>query len=435
MSFNIPRTHRKRVVIVGGGFGGLKLARKLAGTEWQVVLVDRNNYHQFPPLIYQVASAGLEPGSIAFPFRQIFRRRNDFHFRMAEVRAVRPGENRIESSIGELEYDVLVLAAGTTTNFYGNERIGHEALPMKTVEEALQLRNNLLSNLEEALTSTSEEVRDELQNVVVAGGGATGVEIAGVLAEMKRFVLPHDYPDLPTGRMHIRLVEAGDRLLAGMSHHSSEAAARFLAQMGVEVMLGRKVVDYRGRRVVLEDGTELPARTFVWVSGVRAQQVAAPGVLPAGRGGRIEVDACNRVQGLRNVYAIGDQCVQRTDRRYPDGHPQLAQVAIQQGAHLAKNLRREAAGRPMRPFRYRNPGVMATVGRNRAVAEIGRLRFSGWVAWVLWLVVHLRSILGVKNKLIVFINWVWNYFTYDQSLRLILYAEKPSEDTERANRR
>lgn len=434
MGFNIPQTSRKRVVIVGGGFGGLKLARKLAGAAWQVVLVDRNNYHQFPPLIYQVASAGLEPGSIAFPFRQIFRKRDNFHFRMAEVRAVRPEENRIETSIGELEYDVLVLAAGTTTNFYGNERIEREALPMKTVKEALELRNALLTNLEEALTSTSEEECDELLNVVVAGGGATGVEIAGVLAEMKRFVLPRDYPGLPADRMRIRLVEAADRLLAGMSRHSSDAAARFLAHMGVEVMLGRKVVDYRGRRVVLEDGTELPARTFVWVSGVRAEQVGAPGMLPAGRGGRIEVDAYNRVQGLRNAYAIGDQCMQRTDKRYPDGHPQLAQVAIQQGAHLARNLQREAAGQPMQPFRYRNLGVMATVGRNRAVAEFGRVRFSGWFAWVLWLVVHLRSILGVKNKLIVFINWVWNYFTYDLSLRLILYAEKPHDDSERANR-
>ncbi len=392
-----------------------------------MVLVDRNNYDQFQPLIYQVASAGLEPSSISFPFRKIFQKQRDFYFRMAEVESVDPQHSSLRTSIGTLDYDELVLAAGTTTNFYGNDRIRHHDLPMKSVAEAMALSNTLLTNFERALTSSSERERDELLNVVVVGGGATGVEIAGVLSEMKRFVLPHDYPDLPAQRMRIHLVEAGDRLLAGMSERSSDAAARFLRRMGVEILLGRKVTDYCGRSVILEDGSEIPTLTFIWVSGVGAERIGSDGLLPTGRGGRIRVDAFNRVEGYENLFAIGDQCIMQGDPDYPDGHPQLAQPAIQQGAHLAENLCRRASGKPMKPFRYRNPGVMATVGRNRAVAEIGRLEISGWTAWVMWLVVHLRSILGVKNKIIVLVNWVWNYFTYDQSLRLILRAGKSSE--------
>mgnify|MGYP001624169446 FL=1 len=422
MSFNIPRTRKRRVVIIGGGFAGVKLARRLRRSDYQVVLVDRNNYHQFQPLIYQVASAGLEPSSISFPFRRIFRKQRDFHFRMAEAQAVDPQRNTLRTSIGSLEYDELVLAAGTTTNFYGNEHLRSHALPMKSVAEATALRNTLLTNFERALTSSSERERDELLNVVVAGGGATGVEIAGALAEMKRFVLPRDYPDLPAERMRIHLVEAGDRLLAGMSAPSSDAARRFLSRMGVEILLGKKVTDYRDRSVVFDDGSGLPSLTFIWVSGVEAERIGDEGLLPTGRGGRIRVDAFNRVEGYDNIYAIGDQCILRGDPDYPDGHPQLAQPAIQQGERLADNLCRKASGRPMVPFRYRNPGVMATVGRNRAVAEIGKLRIDGWAAWTMWLVVHLRSILGVKNRIIVFVNWVWNYFTYDQSLRLILRA-------------
>lgn len=424
MSFHIPDTPKKRVVIVGGGFGGLKLARSLHRADFQVVLVDRNNYHQFPPLIYQVASAGLEPASISFPFRKIFQKRRDFYFRMTEARSVDVQHNCLRTPIGSLKYDYLVLAAGTTTNFYGNEHIRRHALPMKTVAEAMTLRNTLLTNFERALTSSSKRERDELLNVVIVGGGATGVEIAGVLSEMKRFVLPQDYPDLKADRMHIHLIEAGDRLLAGMSAGSSEAAERFLRRMGVEILLGKKVTDYCARSVVLEDGRKIPTLTFIWVSGVAAERIEDEDLLPTGHGGRIRVDAFNRVVGCEHIFAIGDQCIMQEDPNYPDGHPQLAQAAIQQGKRLADNLCRMEAGKPMKPFRYRNPGVMATVGRNRAVAEIGRMKWSGWTAWFLWLVIHLRSILGVKNKIIVLINWVWNYFTYDQSLRLILLMEK-----------
>lgn len=423
MSFNIPDTPHKRIVIVGGGFGGLKLARELHRTDFQVVLVDKNNYHQFPPLIYQVASAGLEPSSISFPFRKIFQKRHGFYFRMAQVESINPTSGSIDTSIGRLKYDYLILAAGATTNFYGNGHVRRHALPMKNVEEAMKLRNTLLMNFERALTSSSERERDKLLNVVVVGGGATGVEIAGVLSEMKRFVLPRDYPDLPTERMRIHLVEGSERLLASMSEHSSQAAENFLRRMGVEIRLGSKVNDYRNQCVLLDDGSEIPTLTFIWVSGVEAVQIGEPAPASTGRGGRIKVDAYNRMEGRENIFVIGDQCIQQDDPGYPEGHPQLAQVAIQQGRRLAVNLKRMEAGKPPKPFRYRNLGVMATVGRNRAVAEIGRMKISGWTAWVLWLVVHLRSILGVRNKIIVLVNWVWNYFSYDQSLRLILWSQ------------
>ncbi len=431
MSLNIAKNGKKRVIIVGGGFGGLKLATRLEGCGFQVVLIDKNNYHQFPPLIYQVASAGMEPSSISFPFRKIFQHRKDFYFRMAEVRAVFPEKNLIQTSIGKAEYDYLVLAAGTTSNFFGNKHIEEEAMPMKNVSEAMGLRNALLANLERAITCSSDQERQELLNVVVVGGGATGVEVAGALSEMKKFVLPNDYPDMPSSLMHIYLIEASPRLLAGMSSEASEHAEQFLRKMGVNILLNKKVVDYRDHKVLLEDGSEIATRTFIWVSGVTAVTVGNLDKSLQGRGGRIKVDAFNRVEGMTNVFAIGDQCIQLTDKEYPNGHPQLAQVAIQQGKLLAKNLCRLEKNQEMQPFHYRNLGVMATVGRNRAVADFKKLKMQGWLAWVMWLVVHLRSILGVRNKVVVLLNWIWNYFTYDQSLRMIIYARKAKEVIDR----
>lgn len=436
MSVNIQRNGKKRVVIVGGGFGGLKLATSLRNSGLQVVLVDRNNYHQFPPLIYQVASAGIEPGQISFPFRKIFRGKDDFYFRMAEVRAVFPDKKIIQTSIGKMEYDYLVFAAGTTSNFFGNSNIADEAMPMKTVAEAMGLRNALLSNLERALTCATEEERQELLNVVIVGGGATGVEIAGALSQMKRYVLPYDYPDMDASRMHIYLLEAGDRLLAGMSQDSSRKAKDFLEGMGVEILLGKMVTDYRDHKVIMKDGMEIPTRTFIWVSGVRANSITGIDSAFLGRGQRIKVDEYNRVTGLDGVFAIGDQCIQTSDPEYPGGHPQLAQVAIQQARLLAGNLRKVVSGdeQGLTPFKYKNLGSMATVGRNKAVAEIGKFHSQGFMAWVLWLVVHLRSILGIRNKLMVFLNWLWNYVTYDDSIRMIVYATKPKEVRERMER-
>ena len=437
MSINIQRNQKKRVVIVGGGLGGLRLAEDLYGVGMQVVLIDKNNFHQFPPLIYQIASAGIDPSSISFPFRQIFRKRKDFYFRMAEARMVDTDKKILQTSIGKIDYDYLVLAAGATTNFFGNKNIEDWAIPMKTVPEAMGLRNALLSNLERALTCATEEERQELLNVVIVGGGATGVEIAGALSEMKRYVIPYDYPDMDSSLMHIYLIEAGDRLLAGMSQDSSKKAYDFLKSMGVDIQFGKMVTDYRDHKVIMKDGTEIPTRTFLWVSGIRAN--AMPGIDEShlGRGFRFKVDQYNRIPGLEGVFAIGDQCLQTTDEAYPNGHPQVAQVAIQQAKNLTKNLKKINEGQAessLTAFKYKNLGSMATIGRNKAVVEIGKLRSQGFFAWILWLVVHLRSILGVKNKMMVLLNWLWKYVSYNDSIRMITYATKPREVVERMER-
>lgn len=437
MSINIQRNQKKRVVIVGGGLGGLRLAEDLYGSGMQVVLIDKNNFHQFPPLIYQIASAGIDPSSISFPFRQIFRKRKDFYFRMAEARMVDTEKKILQTSIGKIDYDYLVLAAGATTNFFGNKNIEEWAIPMKTVPEAMGLRNALLSNLERALTCATEEERQELLNVVIVGGGATGVEIAGALAEMRRYVIPYDYPDMDSSLMHIYLIEAGDRLLAGLSQESSQKAYEFLKSMGVDIQFGKMVTDYRDHKVVMKDGTEIPTRTFLWVSGIRAN--AMPGIDEShlGRGFRFKVDEYNRIPGVEDVFVIGDQCLQTSDAAYPNGHPQVAQVAIQQAKNLAKNLKlinQGADSSVLTAFRYKNLGSMATIGRNKAVVEIGKFRSQGFFAWVLWLVVHLRSILGVKNKMMVLLNWLWKYVSYNDSIRMITYATKPREVEERMKR-
>lgn len=437
MSINIQRNQKKRVVIVGGGLGGLRLAEDLYGSGMQVVLIDKNNFHQFPPLIYQIASAGIDPSSISFPFRQIFRKRKDFYFRMAEARMVDTEKKILQTSIGKIDYDYLVLAAGATTNFFGNKNIEEWAIPMKTVPEAMGLRNALLSNLERALTCATEEERQELLNVVIVGGGATGVEIAGALAEMRRYVIPYDYPDMDSSLMHIYLIEAGDRLLAGLSQESSQKAYEFLKSMGVDIQFGKMVTDYRDHKVVMKDGTEIPTRTFLWVSGIRAN--AMPGIDEShlGRGFRFKVDEYNRIPGVEDVFAIGDQCLQTSDAAYPNGHPQVAQVAIQQAKNLAKNLKlinQGADSNALTAFQYKNLGSMATIGRNKAVVEIGKFRSQGFFAWVLWLVVHLRSILGVKNKMMVLLNGLWKYVSYNDSIRMITYATKPREVEERMKR-
>lgn len=432
---NIDRTSQKRVVIVGGGLGGLRLVEELKDSGMQVVLIDKNNYHQFPPLIYQVASAGLAPSNISFPFRQLFRKRKDFYFRMAEARAVFPDKKILQTSIGKIDYDYLVFAAGATTNFYGNKNVEEWSIPMRTLSEAMGLRNALLSNLERALTCATEEERQELLNVVIVGGGATGVEIAGAISEMKRYVIPYDYPDMDASHMHIYLLEAADKLLAAMSPESSEKALKFLTDMGVDVQFGKMVTDYKDFRVTCKDGTSIPTRTFLWVSGIRAQPITGIEGDKLGRGFRINVDEFNRVPGLDGVFAIGDQALMTADPNYPKGHPQLAQPAIQQAKNLAKNLRKLNAGDDnLEPFRYKDLGSMATIGRNKAVADIGKVHSQGFMAWLLWLVVHLRSILGVRNKLVVMLTWAWQYFSYAGSIRTIVYATKPKMIRERIKR-
>ncbi|MDR1022521.1 MAG: NAD(P)/FAD-dependent oxidoreductase [Prevotellaceae bacterium] len=427
MSFNIQKTEKKRVIIVGGGFAGLKLAKRLKNADFEVVLIDKNNYHQFLPLIYQVASAGIEPSSILFPFRKIFQKRAHLFFRLAEVRAIFPEMNMVQTSIGKASYDYIVFAAGTVTNYFGSKHIEDIAIPMKNVSEAMGLRNALLANYERAITCATEKERQELLNIVIVGGGATGVEIAGAISEMKKYILSKDYPEMDNSELNIYLIEASDRLLSGLSKKSSESARQFLQEMGVNVWLNERVTGYENYQVTLESGKAIPTRSFIWVSGVKAVAIGNMQASVIGRGNRIIVDEFNRVKGYSNIFSIGDQCIQTTDECYPSGHPQVAQVAIQQAKQLAENLVNLERSKPLKPFRYRDLGSMATIGRNRAVIEMGALRMKGRVAWFTWLVIHLRPIVGLRNKLIILLDWFWSYITYGNSLRFIVYARKTKE--------
>ncbi|MBF1424225.1 MAG: NAD(P)/FAD-dependent oxidoreductase [Prevotella histicola] len=423
MKANIERTDKKRVVIVGGGLGGLELAMKLTDADFQVVLVDKNNYHQFPPLIYQVASAGLEPSSISFPFRRLFQGNKDFFFRMATVEGVNTNEKKIITSVGSIHYDYLVLAAGAKTNFFGNKEIEATTLPMKSVSEAMRLRNTILRNLEKAETEEDPKKKQALMNIVVVGGGASGVEIAGAVAEMKKNVIQRDYPDLDASQMHIYLVNAVDRLLSAMDPASSARAERDLKALHVHIRQPQFATEYKDGVLKTSAGLEIPTETVIWVSGICANHIDGLPEDSIGHAGRILTDRFCQVKGLQDVYAIGDQNLVEGDEEYPLGHPQLAQVALQQAKTVAANLQRMQKGEELKPFKYHNLGVMATIGRNHAVAEIAGKKFGGFPAWALWLVVHLRSILGVKNKTFILLNWVWNYINYKQSLRLILKAK------------
>lgn len=422
MDIRIPKSNKKRIVIVGGGFGGLAIANKLDNSVFQIILVDRCNYHQFQPLLYQVASAGLESGSISFPFRKLFSKKKDLYFRLAEVKSIDMDNNKVETSIGYISYDYLVIAAGTTTNFFGNKNIMEQALPMKTVEEALELRNMLLLNLEKALDASDMATKEALMNVVIVGAGATGVEVAGALSEMKRYIIPKDYPDLKKSNLNIYLIEGTSKVLGMLSEKSSANALVSLEKMGVNIVLNKLVTDYTDGEVILNDGQKIPTKALIWVSGVTSEHFEGLPNELIGHGGRLLVNEYNQLQGHKNVFVIGDICLQ-TEDDYPKGHPQVAPVAIQQGTHLAKNLKNLETGKLMTPFHYNNQGSLATIGRNKAVADLKHLKLHGFFAWAVWMLVHLRSILGVRNKITVLFDWVWNYFTYDQSKRFILYIK------------
>ena len=423
MKANIERTDKKRIVIVGGGLGGLELAFKLVDDDYQVVLVDKNNYHQFPPLIYQVASGGLEPSSISFPFRRLFQGKKDFFFRMAKVESVNTDKKIINTTVCEIDYDYLVMAFGAKTNFFGNKDIEATTLPMKSVSEAMRLRNTILRNLELALTEEDPARKQALMNIVVVGGGASGVEIAGAVAEMKKNIIARDYPDLDSSQMHIYLVNAADRLLSAMDPVSSKRAERDLKELHVHIRQPQFATEYKDGILKTSAGLEIPTQTVIWVSGICANTVEGFPAESIGHAGRFLTDRFCRVKGVKDVYAIGDVSLVEGDEEYPLGHPQLAQVAMQQAKTVAKNFKAMSKGKELKPFKYKNLGVMATIGRNHAVAEISGKKFGGFPAWALWLIVHLRSILGVKNKTFILLNWVWNYINYKQSLRLILKAK------------
>lgn len=423
MKANIEHTDKKRIVIVGGGLGGLELAFNLVDDDYQVVLIDKNNYHQFPPLIYQVASGGLEPSSISFPFRRLFQGKKDFFFRMAKVESVNTDKKIINTTVGEIDYDYLVMAFGAKTNFFGNKDIEATTLPMKSVSEAMKLRNTILRNLELALTEEDPARKQALMNIVVVGGGASGVEIAGAVAEMKKNIIARDYPDLDSSQMHIYLVNAADRLLSAMDPVSSKRAERDLKELHVHIRQPQFATEYKDGILKTSAGLEIPTQTVIWVSGICANTVEGFPAESIGHAGRFLTDRFCRVKGVKDVYAIGDVSLVEGDEEYPLGHPQLAQVAMQQAKTVAKNFKAMSKGKELKPFKYKNLGVMATIGRNHAVAEISGKKFGGFPAWALWLIVHLRSILGVKNKTFILLNWVWNYINYKQSLRLILKAK------------
>ncbi len=423
MKANIPKTNQKRVVIIGGGFGGLKFARKLAKYDFQVVLLDKINYHQFQPLFYQVATAGLEPSAISFPFRKVFQKEENVVIRLTEVSSVNTKESFVVSDVGEIPYDYLVVSIGADTNFFGNEKIKSNSLPMKSISEALSIRNRILQNYEEALSVEDAEKQQALMNIVVVGGGPTGVEVAGTLAEMKKNILPKDFPELKFERMQIYLLEASPRLLSGLSQKSSDKSKEYLDKLGVNVRRDTRVKDYDGDKVSLEDGSLIHARTLIWAAGVIGNKLEGIPEDVLIRGNRIKVDRFNRMEGSANVFAIGDVCFM-TEEKFPNGHPQVAQVAMQQGENLAHNLGRILKGGEMKCFSYKDLGSMATVGRNLAVVDFPFMKVQGFFAWLIWMFVHLMSIVGAKNRILIFINWAWNYITYDQSLRLIIRDPK-----------
>jgi NADH dehydrogenase len=415
----IPKSNLKRVVIIGAGFGGLELSKRLRNKGLEIVLLDKNNYHIFQPLLYQVASAGLEPDSIAHPLRKIFHDHSHFYFRMASVQLVNREAKKVITDIGEIEYDYLVIASGSSTNFYGNEKLSKLCMSMKTLPEALDIRSLLLQNFETALITNDLEKRRELMSVVIVGGGPTGVELAGALAELKRHVMPHDYPDLDVRRMEIHVVQANSVLLAGMSPKSSAAALEFLTAMGVQVWLDTKLDDYDGMQAILSNGTTLRSQNLIWAAGVKGNPIQGlpdEAMLP---NGRIKVDEFNRVSQCTWVFAIGDVAEMQTTN-LERGHPMLAQVAIQQGHLLADNLIKLSQDSSPIPFRYKEKGVMATIGRNKAVVDLGKRTYSGFFAWFIWMIVHVVALIGFRNKLVVVTNWTYSYLRYAKDVRLII---------------
>lgn len=416
---NIPETNLPRIVIAGGGFGGLSVASALKDSAFQVVLIDRNNYHTFQPLLYQVASAGLEADSIAFPIRKIFKNQKNIFFRMADILEVVPETKMLVTNIGSVHYDYLVLATGSQTGFFGLTNVKQLAMAMKTIPQALDLRSLILQNFEKALLTTDFAERERLMNIVIVGGGPTGVEMAGALAELKLHILPKDYPDLDIRQMQIHLVESSPALLSAMSKSSSDSAYKFLAKLQVNIWLNTAVQDYDGELVKTNKGKNLPSSTLIWAAGVEG---AAPfGINDAAilKNKRIIVDEFNRVVGRQNIFAIGDVAAMITETT-PNGHPMLAPVAMQQGELLAKNILRIHAAQKPKSFRYSDKGVMATIGKDKAVVELPFLKIHGFLAWYIWMFVHLMSLVGWRNRLVTLVNWMWSYFNYDRGVRLII---------------
>ena len=421
---NIPRSSFPRIVIIGGGFAGISLAKKLRNKNVQVVLLDKHNYHNFQPLMYQVATGGLEPDSIAYPIRKIVQEYKDFYFRLGEVREINTENNTIYADIGELKFDYLVIATGSKTNYFGNKEIERNSMAMKTIPQSLNIRSLILENFEQALLTNDIDERHSLMNFVLVGGGPTGVELAGALAEMKKAILPKDYPELDVRKMENNLVQGSNRILDSMSENASEKAENFLLDLGVSVWKNVRVTGYDGKTVTTNSDLSFDSATVIWTAGVQ-------GALPHGlkadsfikNVNRIKVNQYNQVEGYDNLFAIGDIAVM-TSEQYPQGHPMMAQPAMQQGRLLAENLIKIINKKEPKPFEYKDKGSMATIGRNKAVVDLPKFKFSGVFAWFVWMFVHLFSLIGFKNKAVVFLNWVYNYIRFDREARLIMRPYK-----------
>ena len=416
---------KKQIVILGAGFAGLQLARRIRSSDYEITLIDQYNFHQFQPLLYQVATARLEPSSISFPLRKVFQKKHNVHVRLAKIKQVDTASQKVITDAGDFSYDYLVIATGCTTNYFGNTNIEQFAFPMKSTTEAITLRNRILLNFEDALSATDSEL-PAIMNIVVVGGGPTGVELSGSLAELKKNILPKDYPDMDFSKLNVYLLEAGPVTLGVMSKASQQKSQEYLEAMGVHVRLGAHVKDYDGKTVTLDDGSTIPTNTLIWAAGVTGNVPAGIDKEKLVRGNRIKVDAYNRVDGSDNIFAIGDIAYMETSI-FPKGHPQLANVAIAQAKNTAENLGNLLLAKPLKIFTYKNPGTMATVGKRKAVVDLPFMSFQGRLAWLVWMFLHLMLILSVKNKLIIFINWAVSYFTNDTTLRLILLPTKRRE--------
>ncbi|MBC7696079.1 MAG: NAD(P)/FAD-dependent oxidoreductase [Burkholderiales bacterium] len=412
---------RKKIVLVGGGFAGLHLAKRLNNEDFDILLIDKQNHHQFQPLYYQVASARLEPSNISFPFRKIFQKSKNIQIRLAEVTKIIAAENKIETNIGDYHYDFLIIATGCKTNFFGNEEIRKHALSMKTTEEAIEIRNNILLSFEKII-SAEEKDKEALMNIVMVGGGPTGVELAGAFAEMRNHILPRDYPHIDFSKLKVILLEGSKKTLNSMSEEAKNASRKYLEELGVIVKTETIVTNYDGKIATLNNGETIPTGNLIWAAGVTGNIIEGL-TLDAIIKNRYKVDRYNKIPGTQNIYAMGDIAYMETTL-YPNGHPQIANVAINQGKNIATNFLRQLKGKEQKEYEYKDLGSMATIGKRKAVVDLPFIKFQGFFAWFIWMFLHLMLILSVRNKIIIFFNWAWNYFTKDSSLRLILKQNK-----------
>ncbi|MCP4884504.1 MAG: NAD(P)/FAD-dependent oxidoreductase [Flavobacteriales bacterium] len=414
---------KHKIIIIGAGFGGITLAKSLRSNKIEVLLIDQNNYHNFQPLMYQIATGGLEPYSIAYPVRRIFRNRDNIRFRMTKVKSVNTDAKKIKTSVGSFEYDYLIIATGSQSNFYDFDSIKNILFPLKSIPDALNMRSFIFQNLEKSLTKQSDESLEEILNIAIVGGGPAGIELAGALAEMKQFVIPKDFPDLDISKLSINLYQSAPKLLKTMSEEASDKTLEYLKNLGINVFLNSRVTNYDGDKLSLSDGSSFPTDTLIWAAGVKGASIKGLPKKALDRGGRVLVDAFNRVKYTESIFAIGDVASHVTEEN-PRGLPMLAPVAKQQGKLLSKNLMRLIEKKPISPFEYKNRGVMATIGRKKAVVDLPKWKTQGTFAWFLWMFVHIMSLVGFRNKFVAIFDWIANYLTYDKPLGLILRPHK-----------